>query len=120
MIIACIAVSVAGEELLGGVLGEGYLTVGDGLLKRRHEASRRHGFGTGGNPSASLCTFHQGGMDVIYFNSAIIGAADGKLYCPTYENFGSNPRGTPVPLGDAIYYGVSTSVFRFPLPCIRT
>jgi hypothetical protein len=75
-----------------------------------------HGFGTDGNPSASLCTFKLGGKDIVYVNSAMVGAQDGKVYAPFYENFGSNPRGTPVPLGDALYYGANTTVFRFALP----
>jgi outer membrane protein assembly factor BamB len=75
-----------------------------------------HGFGTDGNPSASLCAFKLGGKDVAYVNSAIVRVEDGHVYCPFYENFGSNPRGTPVPLADALYYGVNTAVFRFPLP----
>jgi outer membrane protein assembly factor BamB len=79
-----------------------------------------HGFGTDGNPSASLCTFKLGGRDVVYLNSAIIGVADGKVYCPFYENFGSNLRGTPVPLGDFLYYGANTAVFRFALPAEAT
>ena len=75
-----------------------------------------HGFGTDGNPSASLCAFRLGGKDLVYVNSAIVGADDGKVYAPFYENFGSNPRGTPVPLGDALYYAANTAVFRFALP----
>ncbi|HUW55793.1 MAG TPA: PQQ-binding-like beta-propeller repeat protein [Planctomycetota bacterium] len=75
-----------------------------------------HGFGTGGNYSASLCAFKLGGTDVVYLNSAIVRASDGKVFCPAYENFGSNPRGTPVPTNDAVYYASCTAVFRFPLP----
>jgi len=75
-----------------------------------------HGFGTDGNPSASLCAFRLGGKDLVYVNSAMVGADDGKVYAPFYENFGSNPRGTPVPLGDALYYAANTAVFRFALP----
>ena len=75
-----------------------------------------HGFGTDGNPSASLCAFRLGGKDLVYVNSAIVGADDGKVYAPFYENFGSNPRGTPVPLDGALYYAANTAVFRFPLP----
>jgi outer membrane protein assembly factor BamB len=75
-----------------------------------------HGFGTDGNPSASLCTFKLGAKDVAWLNSAIVGVDDGKIYAPFHENFGSNPRGTPVPLGDALYYAANCSVFRFALP----
>ena len=75
-----------------------------------------HGFGTDGNPSASLCTFKLGGKDVVYVNSAMVGADDGQVYAPFYENFGSNPRGTPVRLSDTLYYGANTAVFRFALP----
>ena len=75
-----------------------------------------HGFGTGGNPSASLCSFKLGGRDVVYMNSAIVDAADGKVYSQAVENWGSNPRGTPVPLNDALYYAANCTVFRFALP----
>ncbi|HUU42949.1 MAG TPA: PQQ-binding-like beta-propeller repeat protein, partial [Planctomycetota bacterium] len=64
-----------------------------------------HGFGTGGNYSAALCTFKLGGVDVVYLNSAIVRVSDGTMYSHAYENFGSNPRGTPVVLGDSLYYG---------------
>ncbi|HUU59898.1 MAG TPA: PQQ-binding-like beta-propeller repeat protein, partial [Phycisphaerae bacterium] len=75
-----------------------------------------HGFGTDGNPSASLCAFRLGGRDVVYVNSAIVGAAGGKVYFPFYESFGSNPRGTPVPLPGHLYYAANTTAFRFTLP----
>jgi len=79
-----------------------------------------HGFGTDGNPSASLCAFKLGGKDVVYLNSALVGAGDGKVYAPFHENFGSNPRGTPVPLAGVLYYGANTAVFRFTLPAEAT
>lgn len=74
-----------------------------------------HGFGTGGNPSASPAVVKIGQTEVAFFNGALVGVADGKVYRP-WDNFASNPRGTPVVLNNSIYYGVHSSIVRFAIP----
>ncbi|MFB3892742.1 MAG: PQQ-binding-like beta-propeller repeat protein [Phycisphaerae bacterium] len=75
-----------------------------------------HGFGTGGNPSYSLCSFRAGARNIVYAGGAMIDAADGKVISALVEPYPSNPRGTPVPLGDSLYYAALGSVYRFAIP----
>ena len=103
-------------QIRGYDAGTGEIAWTTSDLRPRANVDVWHGFGTDGNPSASLCALRVGKTDVVYVNSAIVGAADGTVYSRFYENFGSNPRGTPVPLGGELYYAANTAVFRFALP----
>ena len=66
-------------------------------IRRATNVDIWHGFGTGGNPSASPKDIKLGDRDYVFMNGAIVAADDGKLICPTWT-YPCNPRGTPMVL----------------------
>lgn len=75
-----------------------------------------HGFGTSPSFSSSPCLAKFGDTWVIFFETAVVRATDGKMLATIHHNIIASLRSTPFALGDSIFIGEPTSLSRMPIP----